>query len=299
MPHLGSDMGYHPLQLTQLMLSGQRAPLTSSPTDVGLEYEDVAFEAADGVGLKGWFIPREEEGPGPVVLFVHGWLWNRAGNVAGHVPLEDRDVDFLPAVKALHDAGISVLLFDLRWHGESDKGKGPMTYGPSEASDLVGAVNYLRTRPEVDGERIGVIGTSMGGNISLYGAPECQPIKAILAIQPTRLAVFNHNFARTELGRFGPLIIKPIDLLYAARRAPRPSKHNPGIPARKLDNTLVKYVQGTGDQWGTMAVVEEFATVTPKVDGPVIQFPSEERYTGYLYISERVDEVVGFFSENL
>ena len=111
-----------------------------------------------------------------MVLFVHGWLWDRAGNVAGHVPFEDLDVDFLPAAKALHDAG---------------------------------------------------------------------------------------------------------------------------IPARTLDNTLVKYVQGTGDQWGTMAVVEEFATVTPKVAGPVIRYPSVERYTGYLYISECVDEVVGFFSENL
>ena len=242
---------------------------------------------------------REGEGPGPVVVFVHGWLWNRAGNVAGKVPLEDRDVDFLPAVKALHDAGISVLLFDIRWHGESEKGKGPLTYGPSEASDLVGAVNYLRTRPEVDGDRIGVIGTSMGGNISLYAAPECQPIKAILAIQPTRLAVFNHNFARTELGRFGPLIVaadRPALRGYA--RAPA-EQAQPGLPARKLDNTLVKYVQGTGDQWGTMEVVEEFARITPKVAGPVIQFPSTERYTGYLYISERIDEVVGFFSENL
>ena len=210
------------------------------------------------------------------------------------MPFEDINVDFLPAAKALHDAGISVLLFDLRWHGESGDGKGPMTYGPSEANDLVGAVNYLRTRPEVDGQRIGVIGTSMGGNISMYGAPDCQPIKAILAIQPTRLPVFNANFARTELGRFGPLITEPIDLLlYAAKRAPRPSKHNPGIPVRKLDNTLVKYVQGTGDQWGTMEVVEEFAKVTPKVANPVIQFPSKERYTGYLYISECVDEVVG------
>ena len=62
-------------------------------------------------------------------------------NVAVGLGRLGRDVDFLPAAKALHDAGISVLLFDLRWHGESEDGKGPMTYGPSEASDLVGAVN--------------------------------------------------------------------------------------------------------------------------------------------------------------
>ena len=110
-----------------------------------------------------------------------------------------------------------------------------MTYGPSEASDLVGAVNYLRTRAEVDGERIGMIGTSMGGNISLYAAPDCQPIKAILAIQPTRLPVFNANFARTELGRFGPLIIKPIDLLYAANA--RPGRASTTRASRRASST--------------------------------------------------------------
>ena len=31
-------------------------------------------------------------------MWVHGWLWNRVGNVAGRVPFVDRDVDFLPGV---------------------------------------------------------------------------------------------------------------------------------------------------------------------------------------------------------
>ena len=57
-------------------------------------------------------------------MFVHGWMWNRLGNVAGKVPVDDRDVDFLPGTKALHDAGYSVLLYDVRKHGESEKGKG-------------------------------------------------------------------------------------------------------------------------------------------------------------------------------
>ena len=54
-----------------------------------------------------------------MVFFVHGWMWNRLGNIAGRVPFVDQDVDFLPTVKALHDAGFHVLLFDLANHGES------------------------------------------------------------------------------------------------------------------------------------------------------------------------------------
>ena len=289
-----------PMVLTKLMLVARRTPLDGrSPRDAGMEYEDVAFPATDGVGLKGWFIPKAGNGgPGPVVAFVHGWCWNRLGNVEGQVPFQDRSVDFLPATKALHDAGFHVLLFDIRRHGESDAGKGPLTYGPREARDFIGAVRYLRSRPDVDGERIGVVGTSMGGNIAIYGTPECQPIKAILAVQPTRLMVFNTNFARTELGPLGPTMIKPVELLYRVMRAPLPSKHDPGIAARQLDGTVVQYVQGTGDPWGTMEIIEGFSAVTPNSLG-VVKFPSAGRYEGYRYVSERVDDVVGFFRDNV
>jgi dienelactone hydrolase len=176
---------------------------------------------------------------------------------------------------------------------------GPQTYGPIEARDFVGAVGYLRSRPDVDGARIGAIGTSAGGNVVLYGTPEAQPVKAVLAIQPTRLTSFTTNFARTELGPLGPALIKPVDLLYAALRAPRPSRQDPAEPARRLNGTVVQYVQGTGDQWGEMAVVEAIAAATPHTAGPVIRYPSAERYSGYRYISERSDDVVAFFAAHL
>ncbi len=290
----------NPFVMTKLMTNARRAPLTRTPAEAGLEFENAAFPAADGVGLKGWFIPSGLPEPGPAIVFVHGWMWNRLGNVAHQVKgLKDADVDFLPAAKGLHDAGFHVLLFDVRWHGESDRGPKPLTYGPVEARDYIGAVRYLRSRPEVDGERIGAIGTSMGGNIVIYGTPEVQPIKALMAIQPTRLAVFNSNFMRTELGPLGPPMTKPMELVYAALRTPRPGKHDPAIPARTLGATVVQYVQGTGDPWGRMDIVEEFASVTPGNAGPVIQFPSTGRYEGYGYISERVPEVVAFFEQHL
>jgi pimeloyl-ACP methyl ester carboxylesterase len=292
-------MPFHPFLMTKLMLQSHRAPVTRTPADAGLEYEDVAFEASDGVGLKGWFIASAIGGRGPVVVFVHGWMWNRLGNVAGQTVVPDRDVDFLPAVKALHDAGFHVLTFDLRGHGESESGKGPQTYGPIESRDFVGAVTYLRTRSDVDGDRIGAIGTSAGGNTVLYGVEAAQPVKAVLVIQPTRLTSFNTNFAKTELGRFGPMLMKPVDLLYAVMRAPRPSRQDPAVPARRLNGTAVQYVQGTGDQWGEMAVVEEFAAATPGNVGPVVKFPSTERYSGYQYISKRSEDVVAFFRDHL
>jgi pimeloyl-ACP methyl ester carboxylesterase len=292
-------MNRHPLLLTRLMLFARRAPIERTPAEVGLEYEDIGFKAGDGVGIKGWFIPSGVEGPGPAIVFVHGWMWNRTGNVAGLVPVDDRDVDFLPALRAVHDAGFHVLMYDVRRHGESEAGPGPITFGPLEARDFVGAVNYLRSRPDVDGQRLGSMGVSMGGTIALYGAPDCQPIKAILAIQPAKVTTFNKNFARLEFGPPGPLIMLPIELLYRLWRVTPPSKQDPGAPARGLDGTIVKYVQGTGDRYGTMEDVEGFAAGTPTVDGPVVRFPSTGRYDGYRYISECRDEVAAFFKRHV
>ena len=288
-----------PMVMTSLMIKGQRTPITRTPADAGMEYEDVFFPSTDGVGLRDWFIPQSGDGsgPGPVVIFVHGWLWNRLGNIAGRVPFVDRDVDFMPATRALHDAGFHVQLFDLRNHGESDA-KIPITYGVREAADFCGAVAYVRGRTDVDGERIGALGTSMGGNSILYGTPRCQPVKALLAVQPARVANFNRNFARSELGPLGPSLVKTVDPLYALMRAPMPKDQNPAIPARDLGDTIVQYVQGTGDPWGVMEDVEAMSDATPNTLG-VVRYPSAGRYEGYRYVNEAVDDVAGFFREHL
>jgi pimeloyl-ACP methyl ester carboxylesterase len=294
-------MNRHPLKLTRLMFFARRAPIDRTPVEVGLTtYEDVSFKAGDGVGIKGWFIPNGKEGLGPAIVFVHGWMWNRLGNVAGLVPVDDRDVDFLPAARALHDAGFHVLMYDVRKHGESESGRGPITFGPLEKRDFIGAVNYLRSRPDVDGQRIGSLGVSMGGTIALYGAPDCQPIKAILAIQPAKVTTFNTNFCRLEFGPAGPIVMMPpIELVYRAWRVTPPSKQDPGAGAELLDGTIVKYVQGTGDRYGTMEDVEDFHRRTPNVDGPVVKFPSTGRYDGYRYVSECRDEIADFFTRHV
>ena len=49
--------------------------LTMTPSNIGLDYEDVAIETSDGVKLHGWFIPGRYS---RVLLFFHG----NAGNVS-------------------------------------------------------------------------------------------------------------------------------------------------------------------------------------------------------------------------
>ena len=106
-----------------------------------------------------------------------------------------------------------------------------MTYGPVEARDYVGAVAYLRTRADVDGERIGALGTSMGGEHVALRRADAQPIKAMLAIQPPAWTRFNRTSRATSSGRWARPMLKPVDpstpRAGAAAGQPRPGRPRP------------------------------------------------------------------------
>ena len=68
---------------------------------------------------------------------------------------------------SLHDAGYSVLLFDLRSSGESEGDA--VTFGFRERGDVQGAVRYLKERWDADGENVGALGLSHGRSGSHHG----------------------------------------------------------------------------------------------------------------------------------
>nr|MDQ2998409.1 alpha/beta fold hydrolase [Chloroflexota bacterium] len=242
---IAGRIGYPAAILTRLMITGARQPLWRTPASVGLDAEEVVFPSDDGVTLRGWFIHRAEDDgtPAPAIIFVHGWPWNRLGNLAGQSLLPDRNVDFLEPARALAQAGFHVLLFDLRNHGQSDAAW-PVTFGVHEARDFVGAVALLRKRPDVDRGRLGAIGYSMGGNTIIYGIPRCQPFRAAIAVQPTSGSVFALNLARQLFGRAGPLLTKLAAPLHGAFGAPALNQITPARAATHLGETRMLYIQG-------------------------------------------------------
>ncbi len=290
---------YKAAHVTRMMVVGLRQPTTRLPADMGMPTEAVAFPASDGVTLRGWFLPcaGADGTPAPTVAFVHGWPWNRTGNTKGSTIVPDRTVDFLPTARALHNAGFNVLLFDLRNHGASDSSM-PVSFGLFEANDVVGAVEMLRARPDVDGERIGLLGFSMGANAALYAVPRCQPIGAVLAVQPVKATTFAPTFTRDVLGMFGPALARLAEPIHETFGAPPLADVDPAEAARHLGDTAVLYVQGNGDRWGTVEDVRAMVAATPNAREAVI-VPSGDRYGGYLFASQRTDDVVRFFEEEL
>ena len=60
---------------------------------------------------------------------------------------------------------------------------------------------------------------------------------------------------------------------------------------------MIKYVQGTGDPWGSWRS-SRLVDASPKVL-PLVKYPSTGRYEGYRYVTEQADDVAAFFQEYL
>lgn len=84
----------------------------------------------------------------------------------------------------LAKAGYVVLSFDYRGYGKSGSPSGPGSKDVTmveEAEDVMSAVSYLQTRPEVDPKKIGIVGNSLGGSVCVYAAAMDKRLKAIIA----------------------------------------------------------------------------------------------------------------------
>jgi len=126
--------------------------------ELGAPHEDVAFETSDGLRLEGWFVPSRN---GATVIVVPG----RSG------PQKQ--------TRMLVRHGYGVLLFDRRGEGASEGD--PNAFGWVGDRDLHAAAAFLHRRSDVDPERIGAIGLSVGGEMPIHAAAHSDAFKAFVS----------------------------------------------------------------------------------------------------------------------
>jgi fermentation-respiration switch protein FrsA (DUF1100 family) len=131
----------------------ERVPLDPPATAIAATHDDVTFKSRDGVVLKGWWFGVT--GADRAVVLVHGRGRNRVNS------------DFMEAAIArlLLVHGYSVLLFDLRGHGES--GGTRYTLGIEEPRDILAAIDLAATEAGIDRNRVALIGESLGGGSAI------------------------------------------------------------------------------------------------------------------------------------
>lgn len=128
--------------------------------------EELTFpNAGAGITLAGTLTIPQGAGRFPAAVLITGsGAQNRDEEILGHKP-------FLILADCLTRNGIAVLRYDDRGVGASGG-----DYASSDiedfASDAVSAMEYLKTRPEIDPSAIGFIGHSEGGMITYIIAAE-------------------------------------------------------------------------------------------------------------------------------
>jgi len=155
-----------------------------------------ATVARDHVSLATKLWVPEGDPQVPCVIFVHG---------LGSSKESPRNIVI---AQRLLETGIAALLFDLSGHGESssDSREGEVAY----VEDLEATFQWASRQPELNGTRLGVAGSSLGGVVALHAATHqlVHPAAMVLRAPP----VEPHDFVRLAIptlvviGSFDPLL---------------------------------------------------------------------------------------------
>ena len=136
--------------------------ISTTPDQVGLEYEDVFVTSADGSVLHGWFVPAPRWMAGSR---AQTWLWfhGNGGNVGTRVGQLERAHRLL---------GVNQFIFDYRGYGRSE-GR-PTERGTYQ--DARAALAYLKQRPGLNPDRIVYFGHSLGTAVAVELAVAHPPL---------------------------------------------------------------------------------------------------------------------------
>ena len=145
-----------PLSLTYGFTHVARTVTASG--DLGAPYASVSFMTGDGLELEGWYVPSSNRAA--VIVFP-----GKKGTQKH--------------ARMLVRHGYGVLVFDRRGEGISDGD--PNAFGWAFNRDLKGAIGFLQRRSDVDRNRIGGLGLSVGGEALLQTAAETDALAAVVS----------------------------------------------------------------------------------------------------------------------
>jgi fermentation-respiration switch protein FrsA (DUF1100 family) len=262
----------------------ERIPITVSPADLGLDYEDITFPSReDHLILHGWFLPSPDSEQ--VIIMLHGAESNRS----------DPGVNMMGIAAELIDNGYNVLMFDFRGHGESEGNR--LSAGYHERKDLLGAVDFARERGF---EQIGVLGFSMGAATAIMGAAEETNIDCVVADSSfaDMAGIMEREF--TERTKFPGFFLKPVlfmvNIMYGVDfNAVKPVENVPAIAPRPI-----LFIHGDEDDFVPLDHAYRLYEASQNPDDRLWIVPGADHVKAYVTSpAEYMDKVIAFFDNTL
>lgn len=278
-------------QMANFFQRVDRNPVTRTPKEVGLDFEELSFESLDGVELRAWYIPAENSDR--LVVFNHFMLGNRAGAV----PQKDWgnvSVDFMPIYRHLVDAGYSVFTYDLRNHGASDVwNDGKLGLTNVEYQDSVASVRFARTR--FPGMKLFLFSQCYGSVSTIRGMDkhpdDFEGIEAFISLQP----LTPKGFVTGVMEKFS--LEHPENLEYFGERLQKKTGYR--LDDLKVPAEAVKIptllVQVHADWRTTAESIEEIYENLGTDDKKLLWIENEdERLEGYNYFARNPEEMIAW-----
>jgi uncharacterized protein len=242
--------------------------------NLGATPENIAFATSDGLRLEGWFVPSRN---GATVIVFPG----RSG------PQKQ--------ARMLIRHGYGVLLFDRRGEGASEGD--PNAFGWVGDRDLHAAAAFLRSRPDVDPERIGAIGLSVGGEMLIHAAAHSDAFKAIVSEgasgQSARDGLANGDRLDALLGG----AVNTLAVALFTNTLPPPSLKS---EVAKVAPNAVFLVYGENGQGGTERKPNKLFYAAAREPKQIWEVPNGQHIAGITTEpAEYERRVVGFFDEAL
>lgn len=287
--------------MAKSLIFPRRQPLVKNPADYGMDYRDVSFYSPDSVLIQAWFIPGRED---KMVILTHPMPFTRYGFSVKHqgfFKVTKKEVELLKTVRVLHDAGYDVFTFDFRNHGESGEGNGGVCgVGLNEWPDVIGALNYVSSSPELKEKSIAFVSHCMGANATIMAMSrekeKFKRVKCLVAIQPVSMDVLVPCLIKDKYSMFSsriPVIdrkIKEYSGYSLEEMSPRNDVKNITVP--------VLYVQVKSDPWTRPEDVEGFYENTPEPKS-LLWIEGEERFDGYNYFGNHPEELISFLGQHM
>jgi fermentation-respiration switch protein FrsA (DUF1100 family) len=211
------------LYLCNRLMYPERVSITHVPK---LPYASVILETVDHVTIRGWFIPAlTSTEKSPAILLLHGVADNRNAFNIDCRGTDAKDIcppnsayakgDYPTFIETLYQHGYAVLAIDQRAQGVS--GGDFCTYGIYEIRDVAAALAYLQSRPNVDGKRLGIYGSSMGSITAIHAAAQMPAFRAVAVESPFADLTESMQAVTAPLLRLPGWMVWPILKLYLLR----------------------------------------------------------------------------------
>lgn len=288
--------------ISDLMIKPGKSPVFETPDKYDLDYEDVIFRTSDDVALSGWLI---KGGSDKVIIQSHFGVqcsrcgYTQEGKGMMKNALWTSDIHFLNQAKYFVEAGYSVLMYDLRNHGNSGEGTTPwVTWGIEERKDVLAAIKFIAGHKSYSHASIGLLSICMGAASTTFAygledeIKQIPNVKALIAVQP-----LTYDYFVKAMGMPGFLVNSGNKFNEKERGVNLTG--DSFLPHAKDISVPTLVIQNQNDPMTNMEMVKRYYNDL-QVEKEIIWLDLEKkRGAAYDWLGKNSDQILGWFKQHI